>query len=177
MSVYKDERYNTWYFIVRYKDKQANKTKQYKRRGFEKKKDAQTAEKKFLEHLNTPSNRNLTFEEVSRDYMTYSIGRKKERTIEIQNNLIKTVLIPYFKQMNIHKIKPRDIDDFYRSIIDRYTNSSMKNIRRNLSAIMNFAVNFYNLEKNIVNIVELPRKHEKVKLKYWTLEQLSLIHI
>lgn len=43
--------------------------------------------------------------------MTYSIGRK-ERTIEIQNNLIKTVLIPYFKQMNIHKIKPRDIDDF-----------------------------------------------------------------
>lgn len=174
MSVYKDERYNTWYFIVRYKDKQANKTKQYKRRGFEKKKDAQTAEKKFLEHLNTPSNRNLTFEEVSRDYMTYSIGRKKERTIEIQNNLIKTVLIPYFKQMNIHKIKPRDIDDFYRSILDRYTNSSMKNIRRNLSAIMNFAVNFYNLEKNIVNIVELPRKHEKVKLKYWTLEQFKI---
>lgn len=176
MSVHKDKNTEKWFYQLRYKDVDG-KTKQTRRRGFEKKKDAQKAERQFLDKLkalkNGESDYNLTFEEIARAYMTYSVGRKKERTIEIQNNLIETVLIPYFKKMNIHKISPRDIDDFYRSIIDRYTNSSMKNIRRNLSAIMNFAVNFYKLEKNIVNIVELPRKHEKVKLKYWTLEQFK----
>lgn len=174
MSIYKDAKTGKWFFQVRYKT-QEGKTKQAKRRGFDKKKDAQIAEHDFLQNLKLQANEsdNMTFEELARAFMNYSVGRKKARTIKIQNNLIKTTLIPYFKTLNIHQITPKQIDEFYRSIIERYSNSSMKNIRRNLSAIMNFGVDFYNLNKNIVNIVELPKKEETIKLKYWTLEQFK----
>lgn len=174
MSVFKDKQTNKWFFQLRYKDIEG-KTKQAKRRGFDKKKDAQAAEREFLKQLEIERNKSayITFEELANAYMKYSIGRKKNTTIKNQNNLIKTVLIPHFKSINIHKITPKDIDDFYNSVLNKYSNTSMKNIKRYLSAIMNFAVNFYELEKNIVNIVELPKKQETVKLKYWTLEQFQ----
>lgn len=46
MSVFKDKQTNKWFFQLRYKDIEG-KTKQAKRRGFDKKKDAQVVEREF----------------------------------------------------------------------------------------------------------------------------------
>lgn len=172
MTVYKDEKYNTWYFSVRYKDSNG-RMKQTKRRGFQRKRDAVKAQTQFLDDINKKKNETRTFNEIVNDFKNYSIGRKKDRTIINQNNLIDTVLSPYFGNMKIDEISPSDVDTFYRSIINNYSNASMKTIRRSLSSIMNFAVNFYDLRKNVVNIVELPKKEETNKIKYWTLEQFN----
>lgn len=171
MAIYKDDQRGTWYFEIELRDLNGKRIRR-KRRGFKRKKDALNAERELLESIQQP-NVDLKFSELSKRYMEYSVGRKKTHSIIKQNNLINTLLIPYFKNYYVKDIKPNDIDEFYRSILPRYANSSMKNIRTTLSAIMNYAVSFYELPKNVVNIVQLPKKQQDKKLKYWTLEQFN----
>lgn len=172
MAVYKDEQRGTWYIQAEFKDFNGNLI-QRKRRGFKRKKDAQIAEREMIESFQQP-NTDLTFKELATLYMDYSIGRKKKYSIRNQNNLINTLLIPHFDKQYIKNIKPVDIDKFYRKILPKYSNSSMKNIRTTLSAIINYGVSFYDLPKNVVNVVQLPKKDEEKKLKYWTLEQFKI---
>lgn len=171
MAVYKDDRRGTWYYHLEFKDKHGKRI-QRRRRGFSRKKDAIIAERELIKSWQQP-NTDLTFDELATLYMDYSIGRKKTQSINNQNNLINTVLIPYFGNLSIKDITPVDIDKFYRSILPKYANSSMKNIRTTLSAIMNYGVSFFELPKNVVNIVQIPKKKEDKKLKYWTLEQFN----
>ena len=170
LAVYKDINNGTWYFAAHFKDYKGN-TLYRKRRNFKKKKEAQIAERELIESLKNPTDI-LTFKQLSEKYMTYSIGRKKERSIFNQNNLINKVLIPYFGNMNVDDITPNDIDSFYKSILPNYSNATMSNIRTRLSAIINYGVNFFGVKRNVVKIVDLPKKDEVKKLKYWTLEQL-----
>lgn len=171
MAVYKDEQRGTWYLQTSYKDLNGKRV-QLKRRGFQRKKDALNAENKLIEEYKNPYI-DLTFEKLAQLYMDYSIGHKKQRSITNQNSLINTVLIPYFKNYKVKDIKPVDIDTFYREILPKYSNATMKNIRTRLSAILNYGVSFYDLPKNPANIVSLPKKQEERHLKYWTVKQFN----
>ncbi|PTJ89325.1 tyrosine-type recombinase/integrase [Staphylococcus simulans] len=75
--------------------------------------------------------------------------------------------------MKIDSIRPHHIVKFFDELIPRYSNSTMKNIKRQLSAILNYAKKFYDLPKNVAEMVELPKKEEHKQLKYWTLEQFK----
>lgn len=171
MAVYKDEQRGTWYLQTSYKDLNGKRV-QLKRRGFKRKKDAQIAENDLIEEYKNPYI-DLTFERLAQLYMDYSIGHKKKRSIENQNSLINTVLIPHFKNYKVKDIKPNDIDTFYRKMLPQYSNATMKNIRIKLSAILNYGVSFYDLPKSPASIVSLPKKQEKRHLKYWTVEQFN----
>lgn len=172
MAVYKDEQRGTWYIQADFKGLNGKRV-QLKRRGFKRKKDAQIAEKELIEQYQQPYT-DLTFEKLAQLYMDYSIGHKKQRSIKNQNSLINTLLVPYFKNKKVKDIKPIDIDAFYREILPKYSNATMKNIRTRLSAILNFSVSFYDLPKNPASIVSLPKKQEERHLKYWTVEQFKI---
>lgn len=161
MAVYKDEQRGTWYLQTSYKDLN-DKRVQLKRRGFQRKKDALNIENKLIEEYKNPYI-DLTFEKLAQLYMDYSIGHKKQRSITNQNSLINTVLIPYFKNHKVKDIKPVEIDAFYREILPKYSNATMKNIKTRLSAILNYGVSFY----------DLPKKQEESHLKYWTVDQFN----
>lgn len=173
MTIHKDNNTGKWYFSLRYQDENLM-TKQTTRRGFERKKDAVEAQRAFLEETKRARKENMNFEEIARHFMSYSVNRKKEQSVFVQNNLIKTVILPYFKGMNIHTIGAKDIDDFYRSIYDRYSNDSLKNVRRYLKAIYRFAISFYDVQRDVVALVDLPRKEEQPTLKYWTMEEFLI---
>lgn len=172
MTVHKDPNTNNWFYSVRVENVQGEKVHK-KKRGFAKKKDALIAQQKFLETYDTDIEEQYTFREIAERFMRYSKGRKKETTIYNQNNLINHILIPHFKTTPIKNIKPKHIDDFYQSIFDKYSNSMLSNIRRNLSAIFNFAVNFYNLSRNVVKVVSLPKHEERRKQEYWTIDEFN----
>lgn len=65
MAVKKDEKTGTWYFYGSYKMKNG-KYRQYKKRGFPKKKDAVKAEIIFKENVKDPY-KNITLEELFND--------------------------------------------------------------------------------------------------------------
>lgn len=171
MPVYKDDQRGSWYVQAEFKGLKGKKVR-LKRRGFKCKKDVLNAEKELIEEYKKPYI-DLTFEKLAQLYMDYSIGHKKQHSITNQNSLINTVLIPYFKNYKVKDIKPVDIDAFYREILPKYSNATMKNIRTRLSAILNYDVSFYDLPKNPASIVSLPKKQEERHLKYWTEAQFN----
>lgn len=172
MSVYKDNQRGTWYFHAHFRDNEG-KYIQRKRRGFKRKKDAQIAERELIESYQRNHSTDLTFYELAKIYMDYSIGRKKEKTIYNQNALINNILVPYFADYKIKDIKPHHLVTFYQSLYKKYSNAYMKAIKRNLSAMLNYAVNFYDLNKNVAMVVELPQKEETKGMRFWTLEQFQ----
>lgn len=171
MVVYKDEKTGKWFFITRITLPNGKRV-QRKRKNFERKKDALLAEQEFI-NAQQKMQQDFTFSELAHKYMQYSIGRKKESSIYNQNHLITTILIPYFKDTSVNKITPDFIAQFYSETYLKYSNSYMNNIKRHLSAILNHAVNFYGLERNVAKIVSLPKKDERKKLKYWTVEEFN----
>lgn len=172
MSVYKDNERGTWYFHAHFRDNEGRYI-QRKRRGFKRKKDALAAERELIESYQRQHSPDITFRELAQIYMEYSIGRKKDNTIYNQNALINKILVPYFDDFKIKDIKPHHLVTFYQSIYQKYSNSYMKSIKRNLSAMLNYAVNFYDLTKNVALIVDLPQKEEVKTMKFWTLEQFQ----
>lgn len=171
MVVYKDKDSGKWYFVTRV-TLPNGKTVQRKRKNFNRKKEAMLAEQEFIS-TQQAIKQNFTFNELAYKYMQYSIGRKKETSIYNQNNLITTILIPYFNDVYVNQITPDFIAQFYSETYKKYSNNYMNNIKRHLSAILNHAVNFYGLERNVAKIVSLPKKDERKKLKYWTLDQFN----
>ncbi|HCT0469601.1 TPA: Arm DNA-binding domain-containing protein, partial [Staphylococcus pseudintermedius] len=109
MVAYKDPKTNKWYFQVAVKNEDG-KWVTKKRRGFDKKKEALQAEQEFLKRIKEERlSHKTSFKKIAEDYMNYSVGRKKESSIKIQNIVINTILVPHFDEKVISEIKPKDI--------------------------------------------------------------------
>ncbi|MFO3691423.1 site-specific integrase [Staphylococcus felis] len=177
MVAYKDPKTNKWYFQVAVKNENG-KWVTKKRRGFDKKKEALQAEQEFLKRLKEEKlSHKTSFKKIAEDYMNYSVGRKKESSIKIQNIVINTILIPHFNEKIISEIKPKDIADLYNKFINKYSKSYLKLIKAILSSMFNYAMSFYDLQKNVVKLVKIPEKdsgkHDGEKVKYWTVDEFN----
>ncbi|EKA2860150.1 Arm DNA-binding domain-containing protein, partial [Staphylococcus pseudintermedius] len=121
MVAYKDPKTNKWYFQVAVKNEDG-KWVTKKRRGFDKKKEALQAEQEFLKRIKEERlSHKTSFKKIAEDYMNYSVGRKKESSIKIQNIVINTILVPHFDEKVISEIKPKDIADLYNKFLDDYS--------------------------------------------------------
>lgn len=107
MAVKKDEKTGTWYFYGSYKMKNG-KYRQYKKRGFQKKKDAVKAEIIFKENIKDPY-KNITLEELFNIYAAYTEKRIKESTYKVQNRLLER-WIDILGDVNIKSITTNDIE-------------------------------------------------------------------
>ncbi|ELH4421093.1 Arm DNA-binding domain-containing protein, partial [Staphylococcus pseudintermedius] len=143
MVAYKDPKTNKWYFQVAVKNEDG-KWVTKKRRGFDKKKEALQAEQEFLKRIKEERlSHKTSFKKIAEDYMNYSVGRKKESSIKIQNIVINTILVPHFDEKVISEIKPKDIADLYNKFLDDYSKSYLKLIKAILSSMFNYAMSFY----------------------------------
>lgn len=147
MVAYKDPKTNKWYFQVAVKNEDG-KWVTKKRRGFDKKKEALQAEQEFLKRIKEERlSHKTSFKKIAEDYMNYSVGRKKESSIKIQNIVINTILVPHFDEKVISEIKPKDIADLYNKFLDDYSKSYLKLIKAILSSMFNYAMSFYDLSQ------------------------------
>lgn len=81
MPVYKDQKRNTWYFDIRYRDS-LGKVRSIKRRGFDSKQKAINAERKFLKEMkkdDLPKSR-MSLREIGIEMIELSKYDVKEQT-------------------------------------------------------------------------------------------------
>ena len=90
MAVKRDNNTNKWYYYGAYKV--GNKTKQYKKRGFDRKQDAIKAEIQFKESLMNPGS-TMTLSTMIDIYQEYSEKRIKESTVKVDVLLDQDVLL------------------------------------------------------------------------------------
>lgn len=174
MAVKKDTKTGTWYFYGSYK-MMNGKQKQYKRRGFAKKKDAVKAEILFRADIKTPY-KNLTLEELFTLYSEYTEKRIKESTYTAQTRILQRWIDIIGKDTLIKKITTSNLEDAMELMIRKSNSNSAEIYLNKLNKMFRFAVKKEYLEINpcaSIEVVKNPNE-KKTEMKYWTLDQFNL---
>lgn len=171
MAVKKDEATGKWMYYGSYKLN--GKTKQYKKRGFEKKKDAIKAEIIFKENLKEP-NATITFNELSYQYQVYSEKRIKESSYLTQRAILK-LWEDKLGECEIRKITTSEIESVINELLESMSFSTMVNCYAKFRAVLNYAVRQGYIQVNPCNKIDLKKdpNEKKKEMKYWTVEQFN----
>ncbi|MCH5299850.1 MAG: site-specific integrase [Ruminococcus sp.] len=177
MAVYKDTN-GTWYVMTRYVNWKGER-KQKCKRGFSTKKEAQGWERTFQQQ-NT-DDMDMTFEAFTELYERDKKPRLKENTWLTKEHIIKTKILPYFGSRRISDITTKDVIAWQNEMLayrdekkNPFSQTYLKTLHNQLSAIFNHAVRFYNLKSNPAAKVGNMGSEESREMKFWTKEEYKL---
>ncbi len=147
MPAYRDKTTQKWYCKFYYEDFFGEK-QQKKKRGFERKKDAESWERDFLEnHAKTPE---ITFDALVNKYLEDRKINKSAETYRARERDARLYYLPYFKGKKVKDISPLMIREWQNAMKQKKSKSgkpfrpaTLKAIHVGLSAIFNFGVRFY----------------------------------
>ncbi len=175
MSVYKEEKTNTWRVIYRYTD-WTGERKQTQKRGFLTKREAQAWEREQLNKIS--GDLDMTFESFVETYSADMKSRLKENTWNTKEHIIRTKIVPYFAHRKICDIMPKDIIAWQNEMIGikdgkgkPYSPVYLKTVHNQLSAIFNHAVKFYGLSSNPAAKVGNMGKAKSKEMQFWTQDE------
>lgn len=175
MAVYKDKKRGTWYTSFPYVDWTGKRCRKLKR-GFLTKKEAQNWENHFK--LQKANSLDMTFEDFYGIYEADVKPKSRYNTWCTKEHIIKTKILPYFKDLSMRDITPRDIikwQNIMRESINNkgkeYTGTYLKTVQAQLSSIFNHAVRFYELPNNPVRVAGPMGQNESDEMKFWTKEE------
>lgn len=175
MSVYKDEKTNTWRVIYRYTD-WTGVRKQTQKRGFATRREAVAWEHEQISK--TESSLDMTFGSFVELYISDIKPRIRENTWESKEHIIRTKIVPYFKDRKLAEIQARDVVAWQNELLSLkqkngkpYSQTYLKTLHNQLSAIFNHAVKFYGLNKNPARIAGNMGKEESKEMLIWTQEE------
>ena len=175
MPAYKDNRQGTWYASFYFENWQGVKQKKLKR-GFSTKKDALAWEREFL--LQQAADLTMTFEAFVEIYITDKKKRLRENTWSTKEHIIRTKILPYFKEKRLSEIKPRDVIAWQNEMLNyrdkngkAYSPTYLKTLHGQLSAILNHAVRFYGLKSNAAATAGCMGSEKHKEMLFWTKEE------
>ena len=166
-----------WYANFYYEDwlgKRQHKCK----RGFSTKKEAVEWERDFL--AQGAKDPDILFSALVKNYMSDCSSRLKLTTLENKRYLIELKLLPFFKDMKIGDITPIVIHRWQDAMINHkdengrmYSQTYLKTINNQMSAIMNYAVKYYKLQSNPCLAAGAIGKSSADEMRIWTREQFD----
>ena len=175
MPAYKDSKQGTWYASFYFENWQGVKQKKLKR-GFATKKDALAWEREFL--LQQAADLTMTFEAFVEIYITDKKKRLRENTWFVKEHIIRTKILPYFKEKRLSEIKPRDVIAWQNEMLNyrdkngkAYSPTYLKTLHGQLSAILNHAVRFYGLNSNAAATAGCMGAEKHKEMLFWTKEE------
>lgn len=176
MPCYKENSKKTWYCSFYYKD-WTGENKRKLKRGFKTKKDAQEFERKFIESLSKQSD--ITFQSLYNNYISDMKIKLKQSSITSKEVIFLHYIVPFFKDYKINEITSSHISQWQNYLITTKTkkdtplsNSYMRKIHKQMSAIMNYSIKHYGLNKNPCSITGNIKKKNK-EMKIWSLEEYN----
>lgn len=166
MPVYKDEKRNTWYVRFRYTDWKGTK-KETTKRGFGTKREAKKYEESVKKEKTIADG--MTFGTLYAEYEADITHRLKPTTLATKKKIADIHILPYFKDTAIATITPAIVRKWQTEIIGKgLSQTTIKTIQQQLSAVFNFAVKFYNLSRNPVQLAGSVGKSHAGEMAYWT---------
>lgn len=175
MPAYKDSKQGTWYASFYFENWQGVKQKKLKR-GFATKKDALAWDREFL--LQQAADLTMTFEAFVEIYITDKKKRLRENTWSTKEHIIRTKILPYFKEKRLSEIKPRDVIAWQNEMLNyrdkngkAYSPTYLKTLHGQLSAILNHAVRFYGLKSNAAATAGCMGSEKHKEMLFWTKEE------
>ena len=175
MSVYKNEDSGTWYVMTWYTNWKGEH-KQKCKRGFPTKREAQEWERTF--QLQNAADMDMSFEAFTELYEKDIRPRLKENTWLTKEHIIKTKILPYFGKRNISKITTKDVIAWQNELLafrdekkQPYSQTYLKTVHNQLSAIFNHAVRHYDLRSNPAAKAGSMGDKDSGNISFWTKEE------
>jgi len=175
MPVFKNDANGTWYVMTRYVDWRGDR-KQKCKRGFATKRDAQEWERTFQQQ--NASDLDMSFEAFTELYIRDIKGRLKENTWLTKEHIIKTKILPYFQNRKISEITSKDVRAWQNELLayrdekgKPYSQTYLKTVHNQLSAIFNHAVRYYELRSNPAAKAGNMGKEQTGEMLFWTKEE------
>lgn len=177
MPVYKDKKRGTWYCQFYYKD-WTGQTKQKRKRGFKREKDAKEWERQFLG--TTQKNSDISFPSLVENYFEDLATRLKPTTLETKRSIFETKITPYFKKFKACEIDALAIRRWQNELLNfrdekgqPYSDTYLRTINNQISAILNYATVYYHLQSNPCKQVGSIGKADAEAMQIWTLDQFE----
>ena len=175
MPVFKNEDNGTWYVMARYVNWKGER-KQKCKRGFATKREAQEWERMFK--LQTSSDLDMSFEAFTELYINDVKNRLKENTWLTKEHIIRTKILPYFGKLKISEISTKEIIAWQNEMLayrdekkKPYSQTYLKTLHNQLSAIFNHADRYYELRSNPAAKVGNMGSEEHKEMLFWTKEE------
>ena len=175
MPVFKNEDNGTWYVMARYVNWKGER-KQKCKRGFTTKKEAQEWERMF--QLQNSSDLDMSFEAFTELYIRDVKNRLKENTWLTKEHIIRTKILPFFGKLKISEISTKEIITWQNEMLayrdekkKPYSQTYLKTLHNQLSAIFNHAVRYYNLRENPCKKAGSMGKKKNREMMFWTKEE------
>jgi integrase len=175
MPVFKNNDNGTWYVMAWYSNWKGER-KQKCKRGFSTKREAQDWERTF--RMQNSADMDMTFEAFTELYERDIRPRLKENTWLTKEHIIKTKLLPYFGKRNIGGITAKDVIAWqnellaYRDEKKRpYSQTYLKTVHNQLSAIFNHAVRHYELSSNPAAKAGSMGDKDAGNVSFWTKDE------
>lgn len=166
-----------WYANFYYNDWMGEKQHKCKR-GFETKKAAQEYERLFLDKYS--KNPTILFSSLVTNYMEDMSSRLKPTTMKSKQYLIDTKILPTFGTVQACDIDADMVRRWQNSLINYtdedgnpYAPTYLHAIHSQLSAIFNYAVKYYNLQRNPCLIAGSIGESRATEMKFWTQETFT----
>ena len=173
MAVYKDG--DKWRVIYRYTNYKGER-KQTQKRGFVTKREAVAWEHEVM--LRSESKLDMTFSSFFEIYEEDKKKRVKENTWESKSHIIRTKILPFFGERKIAEIEPKDVIAWQNELLaykgengEVYSQTYLKTIHSQLSAIFNHAVRYYHLPSNPAQKAGSMGSEEHKEMLFWTKEE------
>ena len=172
MPVFKNESNGTWYVMSRYVNWKGER-KQKCKRGFATKREAQEWERMF--QLQNSSDMDMSFEAFTELYIRDMKSRLKENTWMTKEHIIRTKILPYFGKLKISEISTKEVIAWQNEMLayrdDKrkpYSQTYLKTLHNQLSAIFNHAVRYYELRSNPAAKAGNMGSEEHKEMLFWT---------
>ncbi len=177
MPVYYDESAKTWFVKCYYTDYTGTK-RQRKKRGFKRQKDAKDWERNFLE--TRQRDLTMTFENFVKVYNEDMRHRLREHTFTQKQYIITSKLLPFFGKLSVSDITPANVRKWQNELTayrdengNPYSETYLRTINNQLSAIMNYAVRYYGLKENPCRKAGSIGKSHAEEMQFWTKEEFK----
>lgn len=154
MPTYKDETRHTWYATFYYTDWMGNR-KRKKKEGFKTQREAKAYEREFINK--SKADCTMLFGSLVELYFEDCRSRLKPTTLNNKEYIITLKILPYFKDMPLNNIDATAIRQWQNALMlyrdeddSPYSQTYLKTVNNQLSAIFNFARKYYKLPINPV---------------------------
>lgn len=176
MPTYQDDKTKTWYVKCYYTDYTGAK-RQRKKRGFKRQREAKEWERNFLEIQQ--ADLTMTFENFVKIYNEDMKHRLREHTYIQKQYIIDKKLLPFFGKIPVAKITPVHVRKWqneliaYRNGDKPYSDTYLRTINNQITAIMNYAVRYYSLRENPCKKAGCIGKNHAEEMEFWTTDEFK----
>lgn len=175
MSLEIKKRGDTWTYVVDVgRNPVTGKRKRKSKGGFKTKGACRTAASLILTELEKGTYfeiEKITFEDYMKRYLKSVKPQIKEKTYRLYEYVTRVHLVPTFGKMELSKIKPLHIQDFYNKSLETLSGVTVRHFHNVLNMAFNQAIKWQIVNFNPCDSVERP-KIKKRQLTVWTAEQL-----